>query len=154
MKTTERTLVWLKSCGIPREKLEHRIPGYNPDTSDASWRRGGKTKDAWGCIDIEALSDHYPQSEAACVWWVQACSSGELNDHIEKIEEVPHIRDLLARGRVLIFAWRKLKGKGRRQWWPRIIELFDDDPDDELVYEEWESEQIEGMLLRNDAPSR
>jgi hypothetical protein len=154
MKTTERTMQWLKSCGIPRCKLEHRVPGIDPDTKKPVWFMG-KTKDAWGCVDIEALGGWHPwlreYGDRPTVWWIQACSSGELATHIEKACLTENFVDLLLRGRFMIFAWRKLKGRGRRKWWPRVIELFFDG---QIRVQEWTFEQVEGMLRCNEAPTQ
>lgn len=109
MKTTARTALWLKDCGIPQDFCERK--------------RGPRTVDLFGLVDQIALVGEWAGYPGAEVWWIQSCASGELNAHIEKARQSPYLEPLCERGRFLIFAWRKLKGKGRRQWWPRIYEM-------------------------------
>lgn len=106
MKTTARSLQFLKQKNFTSAWLvERRVPTASIDL--------------WNFLDILVL-DGLPG-----VLGIQACSSSDLNPHIEKIKNNPYVMPYLQAGnRLQIHAWRKTKlfrGSKAIRWAPRIL---------------------------------
>jgi hypothetical protein len=106
---SQRTLNYLRRLGWPHvQVVEQWIP------------QARRRRDLFAFADILAM---HPQ------WghlYVQATSGSNANARLNKMREwSPRtIEDAVKCGAVVeIHGWRKLKGKGRRQWFPRIINV-------------------------------
>ena len=109
---TQRTLKRLRDEGWTVEKTEHQIsfPGM----------KFPRKKDLFGFIDILAVNDH-GQTLA-----IQATSGANTSARAKKIrgECAEAFERVLKAGWVVeVWGWRKLKGHGNRQWFPKIQRL-------------------------------
>lgn len=92
VKSTERSLRWLREHGYEAGLVERRIP------------RVFTTVDLFGFLDIIAIAPRQ-------IIGVQSCI-GNLQPHLRKIEAEPRaVKWLLAGGLIHVHDWRKLKLK-------------------------------------------
>lgn len=107
---TSRTLQYLKRNGWRAQVVER----YNGHTR--------RRHDLFGFIDVLAIHSETGQTLA-----VQATSGANGSTRVDKIVGECHAElcDVLRAGwRVQVWAWRKLKNKGRQQWFPRVTEIL------------------------------
>lgn len=110
MKTTERTMRWLKRQGYTPGLVERRLPF------------AFTTADLFGVIDIVAMKAGEP------LVGVQATSGSEHAAHLRKIVESEHAPTWLrAGGRLWLVSWA-MRCKGgvrgaRKVWTPRVQEI-------------------------------
>jgi hypothetical protein len=102
---TQRTLKYLRGEGFKAEVVEKWIP------------QAKRRKDLFGFIDVVAIAPNR-------IIGVQATSGSNHNARIKKIESLEESQDWIkAGGEIWVISWRKLKGKGRKQWFPRVENL-------------------------------
>ena len=114
MSPTQRTLKYLRDHG-------HRVQVVE------RWQPQSRRRiDLFGCIDIVGLDVNIFTGKATVTGW-QACAGSSIAARQAKVEAecLPAIREWMHAGcGFCVIGWRKLKGKGRQQWFPLIREAI------------------------------
>lgn len=129
---SSRSLELLELQGYLAGVVERKTPFTIKDQLTGETRViPGKTVDWLGFADILALppvdewwSRGYAATQDAAIplLAVQATSGAQVPDHVRKLMEIDKLRMYLHGGhRCEIWGWRKVKNRGRRQWWPRVL---------------------------------
>ena len=105
--------------GMPTKKTRElaKQRGWEIDSAESFNPYSGRKKDLFGFIDLIAL-------DGETIIAIQATSGSNASARVKKIlEEQAHLAELWIRsgGRVLVIAWRKLKGQRALQY--REIEI-------------------------------
>ena len=80
-------------------------------------------KDAFGCIDLIAVSDNFPGT-----LYVQTTSYSNMFARIKKCLAVPEMKTILkSHNRIHVHGWRKVPEGKRERWRLRVVELYLDD---------------------------
>ena len=113
MSPTQRTLKYLRDHG-------HRVQVVE------RWQPQSRRRiDLFGCIDIVGIENQPFSCRVYRMWGWQACAGSSVASRQAKVvaECMPAIREWLLCGcGFAVIGWRKLKGKGRQQWFPLIRE--------------------------------
>lgn len=114
MSPTQRTLKALRDKG-------HRVQVVE------RWQPQSRRRiDLFGCIDIVAIERSCPDIAIDYkVWGYQACAGSSVAARQTKVETecLPAIQEWIKSGcGFCVIGWRKLKGKGRQQWFPLVRE--------------------------------